>query len=98
MPRNINLTSGRRSWLIHLRDNGPSDRSGRGNIGFNCMSAGWTEWVYQRKDKTVGTAALRAGYGPDGYLHWALKDGWKLTHLEQITIEGLAILEEGVTV
>lgn len=82
------LTPGRRAWLERLH-RGPAKR-GRGPVGFQCMTLGWTQWLFRRGEQTCARADIEAEYGN---WHAAREAGWMVTELETLTPEGRRMLE-----
>jgi hypothetical protein len=56
------LSPGRRAWLEKLARDGKASRP-RGNVGYDCMQLGWTEWAVMTADGAVmGWAEAGAKY------------------------------------
>jgi hypothetical protein len=84
------LTPGRRAWMERLRARGSAKRS-RGPVGYQCMTLGWTQWVFRKGDQARPQAEVIAEFGSWGA---AIEAGWMASDLEMLTEDGRAILEE----
>jgi len=58
------LTPGRIAWLEVL-SHGPTDRRGRGPVGYHCMQLGWTTWHYVDRETghPISEAEARERWG-----------------------------------
>lgn len=89
----MKLTPGRRAWLERLRDHGPARRP-RGNVGYSCMHAGWTEWLFTMDDGSKLTHAQAIETWPHSETqHYWDHVIWTNSHEEIITEAGLGVLK-----
>jgi hypothetical protein len=90
MTSAVQLTPGRRAWLVRLLHSPTPLRRSQGPVGHDCMRAGWTEWAYvdARTGALIGNyATAESRFGAELAAH-ARRDG------ETLTSAGRAILQQ----